>query len=144
MIELGEHNERMIYCIVSAEDFEWAMQWRWRYQLDKRGKKYYAVRHSRVYDDAGGCKQVNIYLHKAILQRMGKRRRTAAHCIGEHGDGDSLNCCRTNLSWITRSRNCKTAKVKTPRCPRGRFITPELTTYKACPYREVDAVLLAT
>lgn len=110
-----------IYCLVSAEDFLWALQWKWRYKLDKRGKKYYAVRHGRVYT-AGRCKQIDIYMHKAILKhRMLKRKPSAKHRIGDHGDGDSQNNQRGNLAWATPSRNCKTAKAKTPRCERGRF-----------------------
>ena len=113
-----------IYCLVSVEDFAWAMQWAWRYKMDKRGKKYYAVRGSRVYKrgPVPSCKQVDIYLHKAILKhRKLKRPRTKAHRIGDHGDGNSLNNQRYNLAWATPSKNCKTCAVKTPRGEGGRF-----------------------
>lgn len=123
-IPLGEHNGREIICLVSAEDYEWAMQWKWRYKLDKRGKKYYAVRHGRVYKrgPVPSCKQVDFYLHKQILKhRMKKRPRTRAHKIGDHGDGNSLNNCQYNLAWVTASKNCKTCRIKPQRGDGGRF-----------------------
>jgi hypothetical protein len=126
-IELGWHNGYPRQVAVDEQDFDWAMQWSWQYKLDKRGKKYYAVRHGRRTREDGRRVQCDIYMHKAILhERMCFTPKTKHHVIGEHKDGDSLNCRRYNLEWATRSHNCKTAKVKTPRCPvRGRFIPNE-------------------
>jgi len=114
------------YCLVDAVDFEWAMQWRWHAKVDKRGKKFYAVRHGRRTRKDGRRVQIDLYMHKEILsERMGKAPPTAAHVIGDHGDGGSLNNCRENLDWATHSHNCKTAKVKTPRDARGQFRAPD-------------------
>lgn len=123
-IVLGKHNGVMIYATVDEIDYDWAMQWRWRYKLDKRGKKYYAVRHGRRTREDGKRVQCDLYMHKEILHvRMEAEPLTPEHVIGEHCNGDSLHNCRNNLEWATRSHNCKTAKVKTPRCPiRGRYV----------------------
>lgn len=118
-----------IYCLVSVEDFEWACQWAWRYKMDKRGKKYYAIRGGRRFTRGPVPEyvQCDFYMHKQILKhRMGKKPRTKAHKIGDHGDGDSLNNQRYNLKWATGSQNCKTCKVKPARCERGRFLTPSV------------------
>jgi hypothetical protein len=124
-IHLGTHNGRAIVCKVSLEDYEWALQWKWRFKLDKRGKKYYAVRHGRRTREDGKRVQCDFYMHRQILDRMEAVPPTDAHVIGEHGDGDSLNNQRDNLEWITRSHNCHTAKVKTPKCPvSGQFLKP--------------------
>lgn len=124
LIGLGEHNGVQITAAVSPEDYAWAMQWKWRYKLDKRGKKYYAVRNARRSTRGPVPKwiQYDIYMHKAILVRMGREPPTPAHTIGDHGDGCSLNNQRPNLDWATGSHNCKTAKIKTPKCPHtGKF-----------------------
>jgi hypothetical protein len=117
-----------IYCLVDVIDFAWAMQWAWRYKMDKRGKKFYAVRHGRRFTRGPVPEyvQCDFYMHKQILKhRMMKRPRTKAHRIGDHDDGNSLNNCRINLAWATASKNCKTCKVKTARGVGGRFVPTE-------------------
>src|SRR6185369_7726713 len=90
------------YCVVDAEDYEWALQWKWHPMANSTGLKFYASRMTR--DRAAG-KQIRIYLHKEILKRTGKRKRSKEHSIGDHGDGNSLNNCRDNLSWATIKMN---------------------------------------
>ena len=88
------------YVTVDAVDFEFAMQWKWHATFNSTGKKFYATRMTRV-----NGKNVKVYLHKEILKRTGKRRRSVHHTIGDHLDGDSSNNCRSNLSWATIRQN---------------------------------------
>lgn len=94
-----------IYCVVSPGDYEWAIQWRWHYTMDRRKKKYYATRMTR-----GAGRQIKVYMHKAILiERMQITQPTNKHIIGDHGDGESRNNTRGNLAWATRRQNNLTA-----------------------------------
>jgi len=92
------------YCTVDEVDYEWAKQWRWHAMANSTGLKFYATRMTR--DRAAG-KQIRVWMHKEILKRMGKRRRSILYSIGDHEDGDSLNNRRRNLSWATlKMNNC--------------------------------------
>lgn len=102
--------------IVDARDSRWARRWKWRAKYDKRGRKVYATRKTHV-----GGKQVRLYLHKEILKRAGKLPPTPWHIIGEHKDGNSLNCRRANLEWFTRTQNVRTAR----RRPAPEDVQPE-------------------
>lgn len=90
-----------IFCLVSPEDYEWATQWKWQYTWDKHKRKRYATRSTRL----AGNRRVKFYLHKEILKRSEKIQPTEKHHIGDHEDGDSLNCQRYNLEWATPSQN---------------------------------------
>lgn len=98
-----------VCCVVDAEDYEWAMQWKWRFKKDKRGRKFYACRNTRSRKTTDA--QICVWMHKAILkERMKAEPPSPLHTIGDHGDGDSLNNRRKNLSWATPSMNGKTAR----------------------------------
>jgi hypothetical protein len=103
--------------IVDAIDYWWACQWRWHNHPSNpngnRVVKNYARRAPRGSRDSNeGGAPTQIYLHKAILIRMGAPQPTEYHTIGDHQDGDSLNCRRYNLEWNTLSGNAQTAKRK--------------------------------
>jgi hypothetical protein len=91
--------------ILDAVDYEWARQWRWFITWDKHRRKMYATRNTRRKG-----KQVKIYMHKEILKRSGKRKRTKAHKIGDHKNGDSLMNTRRNLRWATASMNARNVR----------------------------------
>jgi hypothetical protein len=95
-------NDDSIFCLVSPEDYDWVTQWCWQYTWDRHKRKRYATRSTTL---AGG-RRLKIYLHKAILaDRKQSVPPSAAHTIGDHQDGDSLNNCRDNLEWATASMN---------------------------------------
>jgi hypothetical protein len=97
-----------IYCVVSEEDYEWAIQWRWSFTMDKRQKKYYATRSTRSRSEHD--RQIKVYMHKAILiARMKMEQPSDKHIIGDHADGESRNNTRGNLAWATRRQNNLTA-----------------------------------
>lgn len=92
---------RGIFALVDPVDYDWATQWNWRAQPSRSVHKLYASRTTRI-----NCKAVRLYLHKEILKRF-SLPPSAAHCIGDHMNGDSLDCRRENLRWATPSENAR-------------------------------------
>lgn len=103
-----------IFAVVDWDDYAWAVQWVWSWVFDKRGRKRYARRNTRV-----GGRQVSLWLHKEITRRAHGAPPSDAHEIADHIDGDSLRCQRENLRWATRSENNSNRAFA--RCTRGRF-----------------------
>lgn len=103
-----------IFALVDPQDYQWAAQWRWRWKFDKRGKKRYAQRSTSV----AGVK-CTLFLHKEIVRRARGEPPSPLHIIGDHANGDSLDCRRDNLDWATRSEN--NARRAFVRCSKGRF-----------------------
>lgn len=99
-----------IFAVVSDEDYAWALQWKWQITWDRHKRKAYATRSTRTKESGG--RRHKIYLHKEILARTGKLPPTKHHTMGDHGDGQSLNCQRYNLDWATPSQNRKTARQR--------------------------------
>lgn len=91
-----------IFALVSEADYQWAIQWRWSWRWDRTKQKRYATRTG--YRDG---RDVTLYLHKEILNRSDKKQPTEAHTIGDHQNGESLDCQIENLEWATRSMNRK-------------------------------------
>lgn len=98
-IYLGRHAE--VRCLVSPEDANWVSQWRWKF-VAARGcpGKLYAFRTTRWKG-----RHVGIYLHKEILLRHAGPPPSEDHIVGDHMDGDTLNCRWQNLRWATPSQN---------------------------------------
>jgi hypothetical protein len=103
-----------VFAVVSDEDFAWALQWKWQITWDRHKRKMYATRSTW---DKG--RRIKLYLHKEVLKRSMKLPPTTKHTMGDHGDGDSLNCQRWNLEWATPSQNRKSARpcARPPEAP---------------------------
>lgn len=106
-IYLDKHAE--VFCLVSPEDYDFAVQWRWRFLRDRWGRKLYAVRNTRRRRETPT--QITVFLHKAILtERIGILPPTPAHRIGDHLNGNSLDNTRENLRWATAVENAATSR----------------------------------
>ncbi|MDE2426233.1 MAG: HNH endonuclease [Elusimicrobia bacterium] len=86
--------------LLDVEDLEWARQWKWgavHSRLRFSGtEKWYARRTWRG---------TSIYLHLEVLARARGPAPTRRHVIGDHRNGDSLDCRRINLRWATQLAN---------------------------------------
>lgn len=86
--------------LLSPEDYDWAVaQGNWFITHGTQiGAKNYAVR-----SVAGRL----VFLHKVILERAFRLPPTPAHTIGDHWNGQSLDCRRKNLKWATPGDNAR-------------------------------------
>lgn len=97
-----------IFALVDRIDYQWLSQWKWSPKFSRGGRKFYLRRNVQV----GPRKfrtQKTLFLHTAVIQRMGLKRPSPEHSLCEHKDGDSLNCTRDNLCWVTPSQNSRSA-----------------------------------
>lgn len=100
-------NRADLYTIVDEVDYWWAIRWCWNAKRDPGGA-IYTRRAVSTYDDNGTrISSATLYLHVEILRRSGKRKPTPKHKWGDHKNGDTLNCKRSNLRWVTPSGNQK-------------------------------------
>ena len=92
---------------VSAEDYDFLMQWKWTYAVShKGGGLVYARRSIR-----SGDQNVTILMHRVIItERMELERPSEKHFV-DHDNGDSLDNRRVNdrgrqqLAWLTAQEN---------------------------------------
>lgn len=92
--------ENNLACIVDPHHYDILSQWIWGATPDKHGRKWYATRNTRI----NGC-PIKIYLHKVVCRMAHGEPPTPQHKIGDHDDGNSLDCRSHNLHWATPSMN---------------------------------------
>lgn len=96
--------EQNIFCIVDTIDLAFAQQWLWGAVSCKSGPKRIVKWYARRSGTVGG-KSVNVWLHKEILLRHRGPPPSKSATIGDHQNGNSLDCRRRNLEWSTSSAN---------------------------------------
>lgn len=89
-----------LFAVVDAEDYD-LTQWCWDITWDKHGRKAYATRMITGPDG----RRVKLFLHKEVCFRALGPPPGPRSTIGDHKDGQSLNCRRRNLRWATSSQN---------------------------------------
>lgn len=108
-----EETEYRIYsccgasAIVDYEDYVYFSRWRWKSKKSKRSHKLYLKRTTRGSRNEDGSlgPSWDLYLHIEVMKRKGDRPPSDKHVIVHHIDGDSLNCRRGNLEWVTEKEN---------------------------------------
>ena len=112
-----------LFALVDAIDYQWVVQWQWSPKWSRGGRKVYLRRNvQETIADHGVCPETGmrirtrtqrtLFLHTAIMGRMGIEPPTPLHTIVDHRDSDGLNCRRDNLRWATPSMNAKNINGK--------------------------------
>lgn len=93
------------HALVSHEDYEWAVgEGNW-FVTQSRGNICYAAR-SRPNRGGVGNSALR-WLHKEVLHRAVGPPPTPRHIIGDHINGNPLDCRRGNLRWATHQMNAR-------------------------------------
>lgn len=115
--DLHEHriyaDDRLnVYAVVDAEDYSWAVRWRWnllRAHGGGRCEKIYLRRSVDVWENGVRIAVETKLLHVEIMKRKGDVPLSVLHTVVNHIDDNSLNCRRENIAWATHRENSKRA-----------------------------------
>jgi len=115
-----------MWALVDEIDYQWAVKWRWSSKKSRGGRKIYLRRNvttsngSYYCEERGGVlrdrKQKTLFLHTAIMQRMGDVPPTNKHLMIDHRNGNGLDCRRANLRWASASMNRRNINGKLHSC----------------------------
>lgn len=97
-------DDGQLWALVDVEDYIFFSQWKWSWAATPRGRLYARRSIGGERNEIGRKASSSLYLHRAILQRYSKPP-SPAHKIGDHRNGNSLDCRRINLRWATISMN---------------------------------------
>lgn len=100
-----------LFCLVSEEDYLWAIQWRWQPKRHHKNRKIYACRTTRTSRSTGNF---SVYLHIEIMKRTGILKPTVHHTLVDHRNGNERDARRPNLRWATRSMNNRNVYGRMP------------------------------
>lgn len=104
----GDDRETL-WALVDRADYQFLIQWRWSPKFSRGAKKFYLRRNVQV--GIKSCRvQKTLFLHTAVMQRMGCIPPTEKHILVDHINGDGLDCRRANLRWATHSMNRRNVK----------------------------------
>lgn len=105
---------KIIYCgtegqyeaIVDDVDYEYLSKWKWNFKVS-RGGNVYARRSGLIGSRTDGSRRIiTILMHNEVLKRKGETPRNKAY-TGDHGNRDTLDNRRSNLSYRTRLEQLK-------------------------------------
>jgi hypothetical protein len=105
-------SDASVFALVDFEDYQWALRWRWSVSLSN---KHSGLRRKR-YTARAACRRVageatytKVYLHREVLLRAAGPPPPGKP-VADHINGDSLDCRRSNLRWVSASENRRTAR----------------------------------
>lgn len=115
------------YAIVDAVDYPSLSQYRWSRLYSQNKKRFYLRRTvAEIIGNEWKCEEtgkrmqqrrtVTLFLHQAIMDRMGIPKPSPKHLVG-HLDDKQLNCRRENLVWLLPGENQKQAYASGEKIP---------------------------
>jgi hypothetical protein len=96
------------YCLLDAQDHEWARHWLWRHTFGSGAlhpETGVIARPDHIYAIRSVGRTLE-YLHRTILTRA-EGPPPEPGMIGDHRNGDTLDNRRCNLRWASKSMNAK-------------------------------------